>query len=373
MVLKPKGGQRRRRPVEPRNVSVTEFARQWLEREQVFVQPKTLASFRETTNRYIVPAIGLLQVRDVESEDIDEMLQRAVAKSRKGQLSANTLRIIRATCSLMFKDAKKRLKLDRNPCADVDMRLGKLSQTERQKSVRNRVMSYEQLRRVLQAAKQTCTRRDFVVFLALAETGARPCEVLALQWSDLDVDNRRLRIERAVTLGGQIRPTKTKAMRTVPLTVPLAEALTSWRRHVERTHAKAKLMPPSYVFASRSGQALQAKAIGRRFSTLTRSIGLPSSFTLYSLRHSFCSQLLDQGVKPVDVARLMGHRNVTTTLTFYADALPKDDTQDIDRLTAARQALGDLNGDFVRTTPRGDLRNPTRRVAPRAGLEPATP
>ena len=82
MVLKPKGGQRRRRPVEPRNVSVTEFARQWLEREQVFVQPKTLASFRETTNRYIVPAIGLLQVRDVESEDIDEMLQRAVAKSR---------------------------------------------------------------------------------------------------------------------------------------------------------------------------------------------------------------------------------------------------------------------------------------------------
>ena len=69
------------------------------------------------------------------------------------------------------------------------------------------------------------------------------------------------------------------------------------------------------MFPSRSGQPLQAKVIGRRFRALLRKADLPPSFTLYSLRHTFASQLLDQGVKPVDVARVMGHKNVITTLT----------------------------------------------------------
>jgi site-specific recombinase XerD len=145
------------------------------------------------------------------------------------------------------------------------------------------------------------------------------------------------------------------------------------RRHVERASAKATVSPPSYVFSSRSGQPLQPKPIGRRFRALVRTVGLPSSLTLYSLRHTFASQLLDQGVKPVDVARVMGYRNVITTLTFYAHAIPQDDTPYLDRLTAARQAAGDLNGDFVRTKTGREIRNTKKRLAPRAGLEPATP
>ena len=67
------------------------------------MQPKTHASYEETVNRYIVPAIGALQVRNVESEDVEAMLQQEVTKSTRGQLSGNTLRIIRATCSPLFK------------------------------------------------------------------------------------------------------------------------------------------------------------------------------------------------------------------------------------------------------------------------------
>jgi len=41
----------------------------------------------------------------------------------------------------------------------------------------------------------------------------------------------------------------------------------------------------------------------------------------------------------VDVAAVMGHKNVTTTLTFYAHAIPRDDMRrDVDLLTTARQA-----------------------------------
>lgn len=293
---------------------------------------KTLTSFRETAHRYILPAIGALQVRDVESEDIEMMRRQAVAKSRRGALSKNTLRIIRATASLLFKAGAKRKLIDTNPCKGLDLKLGTLSQEDRKRSIRT--MTYEQLIRFLRAAKRYCTRRDYTLFHALADTGARPGEVLALRWSDVDLDRRALRIES----------TKTKTVRTLRLTVPLAETLAAWRRQAVRKRNSSE-----YVFPSRrTGKPLNVKRVGRQFRALLRRAEL-GRFKLYDLRHSFASHLLDQGVKITDVAYALGHAKPTTTLTFYAHPLQSDMAY-IDRLTDARQqAGGDLNGDFVRT------------------------
>src|SRR6185436_14309110 len=75
--------------------------------------------------------------------------------------------------------------------------------------------------------------------------------------------------------------------------------------------------------------------------------GRPTGDAHALLSAAYCSPLLDQGVKPVNVAKLMGHKDEITTLRFYSHALPDDDMSYIARLTAARQAVGELNGDSV--------------------------
>jgi hypothetical protein len=112
MTLRGPGRPRRevKDAVHPK-ISVKDFAEHvWLKRVQVAVQPKTFASYEETIRRYIIrPGVGIgpLEVRDVAPEDIEEMLRQAGAKSRAGALSRNTLRIIRATCSLLFDQATR--------------------------------------------------------------------------------------------------------------------------------------------------------------------------------------------------------------------------------------------------------------------------
>lgn len=64
------------------------------------------------------------------------------------------------------------------------------------------------------------------------------------------------------------------------------------------------------------------KRVGRRFRAVLKAADL-EGFKLYDLRHSYASHLLDQRIKSVDVAEVMGHKNVTTTLTFYAHASPR--------------------------------------------------
>src|SRR5438552_10911731 len=116
-VLTTRGG--RRRPVEQPRISVAAFADQWLDRKQHDLAPKTYASYAETVKRYIVKAIGTLPVREVTQDDITALLTQASATSTKGQLSKDTLRIIRGTCSRLFKAAIRARLIESNPCADL--------------------------------------------------------------------------------------------------------------------------------------------------------------------------------------------------------------------------------------------------------------
>jgi hypothetical protein len=250
-VLKKRGGQRRRQVVDPINpkISVKDFAQHWLERTRFRVAPKTHASYAETVERYIVKqgvGIGGLRVNDVRRDDIETMLEQASVKSRSGALSKNTLRIIRATCSLLFDAAMNGPDplIEANPCQGI--KLGTLTKADRQRIIR--AMDYTQIVRFLRAAKRT----------ALNVT--TPCSILLL--------------------------------------MPTCARVKHWRC---------------------SGRTLTS-ANGRS----------PSSAPSLS------------------------------------------EARSSDRLTAARQAKGDLNGDFVRPGRSRKHANASKLLAPRAGLEPAT-
>ena len=47
--------------------------------------------------------------------------------------------------------------------------------------------------------------------------------------------------------------------------------------------------------------------------------------SFHSLRHTYASLCLAAGIRPIDIAELMGHRDVKTTLTVYAHLINTDD------------------------------------------------
>jgi integrase len=57
--------------------------------------------------------------------------------------------------------------------------------------------------------------------------------------------------------------------------------------------------------------------------TLTAKVDPNQSF--HSLRHTYASLCLAAGIRPIDIAELMGHRDVKTTLTVYAHLINTDD------------------------------------------------
>ncbi|MGV7698398.1 tyrosine-type recombinase/integrase [Mycobacterium kansasii] len=62
-----------------------------------------------------------------------------------------------------------------------------------------------------------------------------------------------------------------------------------------------------------------------RANRLTPTAKLDPDQSFHSLRHTYASLCLAAGIRPIDIAELMGHRDVKTTLTVYAHLINTDD------------------------------------------------
>jgi len=183
---------------------------------------------------------------------------------------------------------------------------------------------------------------DLAVFLVVAaSSGARRSGLIALRWSDVDLSNRRVRIDRGIVLGlyGLVEnDTKTHSARTVALDPPTIELLEAHRARAATCRAEAALRwdQSNFVLGSTRDGATPwfPDSASRRFHRLCAEAGI-AGVRLHGLRHYVATRLLTAGVDLRTVAGRLGHRNAATTLNVYAHLLV-----DADRDAARR--LGDL-------------------------------
>ena len=100
---------------------------------------------------------------------------------------------------------------------------------------------------------------------------------------------------------------------------------------------------PGRRSSGRPGDPLQPTTISKGFPTAMVDAGLPR-LRFHDLRHSSASFLLHMGIPALEVARILGHSSVTTTMTIYAHAIEEQTSpraaqvmNDALRRTAAEQ------------------------------------
>jgi integrase/recombinase XerD len=127
--------------------------------------------------------------------------------------------------------------------------------------------------------------------------GLRISEAATLEISAIDGANRMLRI---VGKGGKER--------RVPLPQPALEALRRlWTHHRN----------PRWIFPNVAGTAPVGRGVLiRTFMAARAEVRLPGHPTPHSLRHSYATRLLENGVDTRVVQILLGHANIATTAIY---------------------------------------------------------
>ena len=179
------------------------------------------------------------------------------------------------------------------------------------------------------AARCAEDAQDAELFRVLAYTGLRLGEIVALRWGDIDLEGRRMVVQRALS-DTEEGPTKGWQVRYVPLADPAYDALLRVRAREDFTQRE------DYVFCSRVGGRLDPSALRRRYHAARKAAGL-RYIKLHGLRHG-AGSLVARHTDAVFVQHFLGHANIATTERYMHAKVRSEDVERLNRAFGAATA-----------------------------------
>lgn len=303
--------------VDDKNLTVSEYLDRFLEDVQRgSVRESTYSRDKYLITNHVKSALGRVKLKNLGAMH----LQRLYREKQDAGLSASTVQKVHHVLHKALAQAVRWDLIARNPSDAV--------KAPRPTTKEMRPLSAEEVRTLLEAAHGN--RLEALYVLAVT-TGMRRGELLGLKWSDVDLENGRLSIRRALTRTGNgkrfaLAETKTKGSRrrTVKLTQRAVEAL---RSHLERQLAEIEAARDIYedygvVFTTEAGTPINPSNLRQRnFAPLLKKAGLPH-IRFHDLRHTCATLLLSKGVHPKFVQELLGHATIAITLDTYSHVMP---------------------------------------------------
>jgi integrase len=326
------------RPLPNERLLLKEFLlHQWLPLVKPTLRPRTFESYRETVALHIAPMLGQIPLAKLATTDVQRLVNQKVDERK---LSATSIIYIRNVLRAALNHARRWRLVKYNVADDVTLPASDDSDI--------RPLDEAQAPKLLEHAKGHRFEALFTVAVAL---GLRKGEILGLRWTDLDLDDRRVRVVRALhaikgdlpagwerltptlTLG----PVKTRrSQRELELRPFAVAALRAHRaRQLEhRLAAGGDWKDHGLVFATSLGTPIVPRNLTRSLKALLKKAGLPTTTRFHDLRHSCGTLLHSQGVPARAIAEVLGHTQLRTTerYTHATQAMVRDAAERMEKL-----------------------------------------
>jgi integrase len=330
--------------IAPDKVTLGEWIDRWfvlLNRQQIegdgprrrgLVSNRSIERYENLLRGHVVPTLGSRPLQSIQASEIDDLYVELEKK-----LAPRTVAHVHSILGACLKAAVRKGIVGNNPVARAEA-------PQPGESNHGTVLDRDQMRALLEGFRGSFL---FPIVATLALTGARRSEVLALQWKDLDVANKTLRIERAIeqTLKYDlaIKEPKTKrGKRTIAIDDDLIALLCSEREKLLRVYvgvpdgaavdlSLVKLPDGALMFPAtpERGESFSFTKL-RMPTTVTKAflrkagkLGF-QGLRLHDLRGSHETMLLDNGTPVHVVAERCGH-DAAVMLRSYAKRTRKAD------------------------------------------------
>ncbi|HVB92121.1 MAG TPA: tyrosine-type recombinase/integrase [Acidimicrobiales bacterium] len=326
---------------ERTSATVGQLLDKWLEAAETSQRPLTLYENKRKIEARIRPVLGSVRLDKLGGDILDAAYRRWLADG----LSPATVHKYHAILSAACRQAVKWGWIESAPTARATP-----PKIER---IEMKVPTPGQLSALLATAELDDPVLATAIALA-ALTGARRGELVALRWSDIDLEASTVRIARSLTVVQGERhtgPTKTHASRGLALDPLGVEVLRRQWDYMADLSARAgsPLVDDPFVLSYNANGAVPAYpgTFSHRFSKLCETMEAPAlkklrksrpkakredlapadrwPYRFHDLRHFSVTTLIAAGVDVRTVAERHGHARATMTLDRYAHALPERD------------------------------------------------
>ena len=319
------------RPPDERHApSFAAFAAAWIDECRSGWKASTLAQYQQILKSQLLPVVGALRVSAVTESRIRQL----ITGLRDTGLSARRTNLTLLVLKMILRTALRRRYLRDDPTETI--RSLREPRTEVDPLDPDEVTAFL-------AACPTWWRPYFTVAFW---TGARPNELAALRWGDVDGGRGIVRIRAGRYRGKEGPPKTASSVRDIDLSPPVVAALKAQKAQQAAERLKAGRGAPEpgqdYVFTGPESGLLNVNALRDRtwYPTLTKA-GLRRRI-MYQTRHTFASNALAAGEAPSWVAAMLGHASPEMLFSVYARYIPNRTRRDgsalLSRMTERKDA-----------------------------------
>ena len=171
------------------------------------------------------------------------------------------------------------------------------------------------------------TNHNYRMALIIARyTGLRISEVVALEKTDFDLENKRLSIKRRLEHKDLKREdmhmTETLKSQQSKKTVEIGDKLVNELKKWFDYHSY------ELVVCTPKGDYIKPNSMEKKLANIAKEMNI--NFTFHTLRHTYATELMMSGANPLVVKELMRHSRVQTTWDYYTHAQREDQRKALD-------------------------------------------
>ena len=313
----------------------------WIALKKMDVSAKRWRSYE--SRRHYLDELAHLPIVKIKSAQVQQIIVDCATTPSEATgkpLARQTLVNLKNIAVQIFKLAIDNRVMDFNPADGVEV------PKETEKETREPISEEQQL-----WIRETPHRAQTAAMIMLY-AGLRRGEMMALTWSDIDLNAHSINVNKTVvfdgTVGKIVNATKTESStRTVYIPNVLVEYLRNARREALLVTSKRdgsahseiswRRMWESYMHALNAkygdfGNIVPAQVGEKKKSGPQKLPMIIPTFTPHQLRHTYITMLYLAGVDVLTAKQQAGHADIKTTLGIYTHLDQKHQRRNLDKL-----------------------------------------
>lgn len=335
---------------EPEKIKLNDYIEYWLKTYKWNkIEPSSYTRLYKVYENQIKTTIGNKLIGDIETCDIQKLIDNYANPSDKKikPLSLSGLKKIVHLLRPCMNKAISESIIHVNPCDDVELPVESCVQVQTKQQITLSDTEIEEFKTAALDQYKTTGEyrsRDAFVLLLILNLGLRVGEAVALKWSDFDIQNRLVYINK--TLQSNIQDfsnkndetkkrknysriktsTKTNSgIRMLKLNDSAMFYISELREYDKRNGIKSP-----YLCSTHNGTMTTPRNLQRSLDRIVKHTSITEKVSLHTLRHTFGSVLVRRGVGIEVVSELMGHANITITYKKYIHVIKEQKIKAMD-------------------------------------------
>ena len=285
------------------NKTIREITEAWKEYKRPYVKQSTMAAYVLILENHVLPEFG-------DNDSLHEHdVQAFVLKKIERGLSVKSVKDILIVLKMVMKFGVKNEWMTHY---EWDIKYPANNQPKELE-----VLSVANHKKILDYVQHNFTFMSLGIYISLS-TGLRIGEICALKWSDINVADGTITVQRTieriyVVEGGKKH---TQLVINTPKTVNSCREIPMSKELLAMVKPMKKVVNGDFYVLTNEDKPTEPRTYRNYYNRLMEKLDIPK-LKYHGLRHSFATRCIEAGCDYKTVSVLLGHSNISTTLNLY--------------------------------------------------------